>query len=395
MKGLVMGSTRFRCLLIAALCSLGLLAGATAVAATTGASANSATLTLSAKTKKALATQHAALRATKPATRKNATYGLPESSGKWNFVNGTGTLNFKGVLSVAIGKHSLKINSVSFSRPAKGNGQVTVKIAGKKVKLFTITGKPKIKQAATSETLTGMTAKLAKAGATRVDNRLHTSTFKTNQNFGSFSVTVSTSPITTSTSTTSPTSGAGTVTGASSTGAGVDFVPAFRSLLDSTGLSVAPLVPGSNGLPAPLGTTTIPGADGSSLTLPLNGSTAGGSFDAGTLTGTVPLSGGMELGNGQVSASLTNPSLTLGTGTEGSGLSFSVNGGPELKLFDIDTSQLEQAALPNGTLDLSGLLATLSSQGASTLNTVLGTNAFTTGQPVGGLTLIVPASQGS
>ena len=172
----------------------------------------------------------------------------------------------------------------------------------------------------------------------------------------------------------------------------MQFLPAFRSLLDSAGLSVTPLLPGSNGLPAPLGTTTIPGADGSSLTLPLNGGTAGGSFNQGTLTGTIPLSGGLQLDNGAISASLTNPTLTLGTGTEGSSLSFQLNGGPALKLFNIDTSQLVQAATPNGSIDLQGLLATLSSEGASTLNTVLGTNAFTTGQPVGGLSVILPQS---
>ena len=170
----------------------------------------------------------------------------------------------------------------------------------------------------------------------------------------------------------------------------MQFLPAFRSLLDSAGLSAIPLLPGSNGLPAPLGTTTIPGVDGSSVTLPLNGWTATGSFANGTLTGTIPLSGGLQLGNGTISASLTNPELTLGTGTEGSSLSFSLNGGPELKLFDIDTSQLQQAALPNGQLDLTGLLASLSSEGAASLNTVLGQNVFTTGQPVGGITLIVP-----
>jgi hypothetical protein len=50
--------------------------------------------------------------------------------------------------------------------------------------------------------------------------------------------------------------------------------------------------------------------------------------------------------------------------------------------------------LPNGTLDLQGLLATLSSEGASGLHTAVGRNVFTTRQPVGGLTLIVPASSG-
>jgi hypothetical protein len=389
-----MSSSRYRYLLLGALCSIALLVAATAYAATSGGNSNSATLTLSAKAQKALAGRHAALRAQSPATRKKASYALPESSGKWNFVTATGTLNFKGVLALAAGKHKFKINSVTFTRPAKGNGQLTVKLAGKKVKLFTITGRPKVKEAATSETLTGMTAKLAKPGATRLNQELGGSTFKTNQNFGSFSVTVTTSPITAATSAPGSSSGSGTVSGGSSTGAGVDFVPAFRSLLDTAGLSTIPLVPGSNGLPAPLGTTAIPGADGTSVTLPLAGGTAGASFNAGTLTGTIPLTGGLQLDNGQVSAALTNPELTLGTGTEGSSLSFSVNGQPDIKLFDIDTDQLEESALPNGTLDLQNLLATLSSEGASTLNTALGTNAFTTGQPVGGLTVIVPASQG-
>jgi hypothetical protein len=388
-----MSSPRYRCLLIGAVCSLALCAAATAVAATSGSSSPSANLTLSAKAQKALAGRHAALRAPWPAVRKKSSYALPESSGTWNFVNGTGTLNFKGVLSLVDGKRSFKINSVTFTRPASGNGQLTVKLAGKKVKLFTITGRPKITEAATSETLTGMTAKLAKPGATRLNKELGGSAFKTNQNFGSFSVTVTTSPITVATS--SPTAAAGApVTGASTSGAGLDFVPAFRQLLNTAGLSTLPLVPASNGLPAPLGTTTIPGADGSSVSLPLDGSTAGASFDDGTLTGTIPLSGGLQLDNGQISASLTNPELTLGTGTEGSDLSFSVNGGPEADLFDINTSDLEQSTLPNGELDLQNLLATLSSEGASSLNTALGTDAFTTGQPVGGLTLIVPASQG-
>ena len=384
-------SSRHRVIVIGAVCSLLVLAAATANAATASTKSNSATLTLSAKAKQTLARQHLALRALKPASRRNSNYVLPETSGKWNFVTATGTLNFKGVLSIVKGKGSNKINSVSFTRPPKGNGQLTVKLAGKNVKLFTVTGKPKVKRAATSETLSGMSAKLTKAGATRLNSLLGGSAFKTNQNFGSFTVTVSNSPVNGGSSKTS--SSGSPVTGSSSTGAGVRFMPAFRSLLDSAGLSAVPLVPASNGLPAPLGTTTIPGADGTSVTLPLAGGAASAGFSDGTLTGTIPLSGGLQLGNGQISASLTNPELTLGTGTEGSSLSFSLNGGPELKVFDIDTSQLEQSALPNGTIDLKGLLATFSSEGAASLNTALGTNAFTTTQPVGGLTLIVPNPQ--
>jgi hypothetical protein len=126
------------------------------------------------------------------------------------------------------------------------------------------------------------------------------------------------------------------------------------------------------------------------VTLPLPSGDAGLSFANGTLTGTIPLSGGIQLHNGQLSATITNPTLTLGTGTEGSTLSASLNGGPEIKLFDIDTTKLQQAATPNGGLSLSGLLAELSSEGASSLNQALGTDAFTTGQPIGGVTLILP-----
>lgn len=390
-----MTSARLRYSLLAVVIMVVLPLGATAFAASNGASkstsANAATLTLSVKAKRALARQHVTLRALKPATRRNSSYALPSTSGKWNFANATGTLHFKGVLAMALGKRAVKINSVTFTRPAKGSGKLTAKLAGHQVKLFTITGKARVKRSATSETISGLTAKLTKAGATKVDKALHRNAVKAGQSFGSFTVTVGTSPITTAGTTTGAgAAGAPGVTGASSTGAGVAFLPAFRSLLDSAGLSAIPILPGSNGLPAPLGTTTIPGLDGSSLTLPLNGGTAGGSFDQGTLTGTIPLSGGLQLGNGALSVSLTNPQLTLGTGTEGSSLSFQLNGGSEAKLFDIDTSQLEQSTLPNGSIDLQGLLATLSSEGSSSLNTLLGQNVFTTGQPVGGVSLILP-----
>ena len=389
-----MSSKRFRYSLLAVALMLPLSIGGAAVATAAGSSSkstNAATLTLSVKAQRSFARQHVNVRALRPATRRKSSYALPASSGKWNFTNATGTLNLKGVLAFAIQKRSVKINSVTFTRPAKGAGQLTVKVTGHKVELFTITGRAHVKRSNTSETISGLTAKLTKPGAARLNSALHSHAFGINQSFGSFTVTVSNSPVTG----TAGGAGAGSpVTGASSTGAGVSFVPAFRALLDSAGLDAVPLVPGSNGLPTPLGTTPIPGVDGSGVTLPLNGSTASAGFANGVLTGTIPLSGGLQLGSGALSASLTNPQVTLGTGTDGSSLSFQVNGGPEVKLFDLDTSKLKLSALPNGTLDLQNLLATLSSEGASSLNTALGRNLFTTGQPVGGVTLIVPNPQG-
>ncbi len=395
-----MSHVRLRLLLAAAVLALTLPLGADAFASTNGVAVTShsgdgATLTLSAKAKRSFAGQHVALTAQRPATRRKASYALPDNSGSWNFAKATGTLNLKGVLHIALGKRSVAMKSVTFTRPAKGNGLLTAKIAGRKVKLFTATGKVHVKQSGTTETLSGMTAKLTKPGATKIDKALRKNAFKANQAIGSFIVKVSTTALTGPGAAPGGTPGAPGVIPTSNSGVGVDFAPAFRSLLDSAGLSTLPLVPASGGLPAPIGTTSIPGADGTSLTLPLAGGTAGGSFDQGTLTGTIPLSGGLQLDNGNVSASLTNPELTLGTGTEGSSLSFQLNGGPEVKLFNIDTSQLEQAATPNGSLDLNGLLATLSSEGASTLNTILGQNVFTTGEPVGGISVILPAAASS
>lgn len=389
-----MSSKRLKYSLLAVLLMLPVSIGIAAVATAAGSSANSAssaTLTLSVKAKRTLARQHVTVRALRPATRRKSSYALPASSGKWNFTKATGTLNLKGVLAIAVRKRSVKMNSVTFTRPAKGAGQLTVKVAGHKVKLFTITGRAHVKRSSTSETITGLTAKLTKMGAARLNRALRTHALRKGQSFGSFTVKVSNSPVS---GTAGAPGAAAPVTGASSTGAGVAFVPAFRSLLDSAGLGAVPLVPGSNGLPAPLGTTPVPGLDGTSVTLPLNGSTGGASFSNGVLTGTIPLSGGLQLGNGALSVSLTNPQLTLGTGTEGSSLSFQVNGGPEVKLFDLDTTKLLQSALPNGTLDLQNLLATLSSEGAASLNAALGRNLFTTAQPVGGVTLIVPNPSG-
>ena len=163
-----MSHLRFRPLLLAAVLALMLPLGADAAASTntavTSQSGDGATLTLSAKAKRSFSGQHVSLTAQRPATRRKSTYALPDSSGKWNFAKATGTLNLKGVLHVVLGKRSVAMKSVTFTRPAKGNGQVTVKLAGHKVQLFTVTGKVKVKHSGATEILSGMTAKLTKAG---------------------------------------------------------------------------------------------------------------------------------------------------------------------------------------------------------------------------------------
>src|SRR6202000_1679022 len=136
------------------------------------------------------------------------------------------------------------------------------------------------------------------------------------------------------------------------------------------GLSVTPLGGAANSLLGGLSGVRLPMADGARVTLPGTGglTAASARFDDGTLTASVPLDGRVQLSNGTVSATLSDPVLQIGTGTDGSGLDLSINGGPEVKAFDIDTSKLVAAALPNGTLDLNGLLTELSSELSGTIN---------------------------
>src|SRR6202012_3205041 len=120
---------------------------------------------------------------------------------------------------------------------------------------------------------------------------------------------------------------------------------------------------------------SLPILDGSSGTLPGTGGVpaASAGFDNGVLPPSVPLDGGIQLSNGTISATLSDPVLQIGTGLDGSsGLYLSINGGPEVKAFDIDTSKLLAAALPNGTLDLNGLVVELSDELAGTINGLAG-----------------------
>jgi hypothetical protein len=293
-------------------------------------------------------------------------------------------------LRVKRGKRAQKLGTLVFTRGAKGGGQLTVKVRGKKMKIFTMAKKgAKAKTKGNRQTISKFTVTLTKPAATLLNKALKQKVFRAKQKLGSFVVTVSSK-----TTPTKPKPAPGAPgAGAPATGVGVSFARAIHSI---PGLSVTPLGDAAGTLPAPLGTTPIPVLDGTAVTLPLpTGGDAGLSFDNGTLTGTLPLSGGIQLDNGAASVTLTDPVLTLGTGMDGSSLSVSLNGGPEIKLLAIDTSKLLQSATPDGGLSLQGLLAELSSEGAASLNQLLGTNAFTTGQPIAGLSVILPNAPSS
>ncbi|HEY1508767.1 MAG TPA: hypothetical protein VGF93_07205 [Solirubrobacteraceae bacterium] len=348
-----------------------------------------ATLTFNKATSKSLKKAHVKLQAVKPSKHAKAGFVLPTKSGRWNFTAANGTLNLKGGLRLKLGKHSQTFGTLVFSRGAKGGAQLTIKSHGKKVKVFNMAKKGvKAKNKGNRQTVSKFTVTLTKQGANLINKALKHKVFKAKQKLGTFQVTISNATVTGK----PPVAGAPGTGAAPTSGVGISFA---RALDQIPGLSATPLGDASGTLPAPLGTTPIPVLDGTAVTLPIDGAQTTATFNQGTLTGTIPLSGGIQLDDGNASVSLTNPTLTLGTGTEGSTLSVSLNGGPEIKLFDIDTSQLEAAATPNGQLDLNGLLATLSSEAASSLNKLLGTNAFTTGMPIGGLTVILPQAPSS
>jgi hypothetical protein len=383
-----------------ALGAVGLWSVSTAVAATQTVTLKStkgdqATITLNKQTKKAFKKNHIALKTNKPATRKGNNANFPEKSGKWNFSNTSGNVTYNGVTRFVRGKKSVKLTKLSFTRTVKGKkstATLTAFFGKKKVTLLTLTGKVKVKLKGAKETVSGFTAKLSKKAASLLNKGLKHKSFKANQKIGSFSLTL-TSRATLVTHPPAP--GAPGTPGASASGVAVAFTPALESALGSSGLSVTPLGPAAGTVLGGLSGVTLPLGDGTSVTVPGIGGApaASAGFDNGTLTASVPLAGGLELSNGDASVTLTNAVLSIGTGTDGSsGLYFSLNGGPEIKLFDIDTAKLEAAALPGGVLDLNGLLTELSSELSGTINGLAGQQIVQPGQAAGLLSAILPSS---
>ncbi len=354
-----------------------------------------ATVTLNKQTKKALKKNHITFKTNKPAKRKGNNATFPEKGGKWNFSNTSGNVNYNGVTRFVSGKRTVKLTKLSFTRTVKGK-KSTAKLNaffGKKtVTLLTLTGKVKVKMKGAKETVSGFTAKLSKKAASMLNSRLKPKAFKANQKIGKFSLTL-TSHATLVTQPLPP--GAPGTPGANSPGVGLAFTPALESALSASGLSVTPLGPAANGVLGGVSGITLPVGDPSTVTVPgIGGAPAAtATYNNGTLTASIPLAGGLSLSNGDISVSLTNPVLSIATGIDGSsGLYFSLNGGPEVKLFDIDTSKLEAAALPGGMLDLNGLATELSSEMAATLNHLAGQQIAQPGQAAGILNLIIPSS---
>ena len=98
---------------------------------------------------------------------------------------------------------------------------------GHKVQLFTVTGKVKVKHSGATETLAGMTAKLTKAGATKLDKALHKNALTAGQAIGSFTVMVSNTPIAGPGACTTGSGAWSGVTPTSTSGVGLSLDPAL------------------------------------------------------------------------------------------------------------------------------------------------------------------------
>ena len=383
--------------------AVGLLSVSSAVAATSTVTLKStrgdqATITLNKQTKRQLSRNHITFKTSRPAKRKGNNATFPEKSGKWNFATTSGNVTYNGVTRFVRGKRSVKLTRLSFTRTVKGrrsSATLTAFFGKRKVTLLTLTGKVKVRMRGAKETVSGFAAKLSKKAASLLNSRLKHRTFKANQKIGSFSLTL-TSRATLVTQPLPPGApGAAGASSAGSPGVALAFTPAFEGALGASGLSVTPLGPAANSVLGGLSGVTLPIGDPSSVTVPGVGGTpaATASYDNGTLTASVPLAGGLDLNKGDISVSLTNPVLTVGTGIDGSsGLYVSIDGGPEVKVFDIDTSKLEAAALPGGVLDLNGLATELSNELAATINHLAGQQIVQPGQAAGLLSLIIPSS---
>jgi hypothetical protein len=353
---------------------LGLAAVPAAQAASTSVNVHAhagdrSTLKISNARKRDWKHQHVREQVLRPATHPGTISYFPQSAGSWNFAKATGSLSYTGAIRIRDGKHSVTLTKLHFTRTAKDKSSVTARVDGRTMRLLTLTGRTHVKRQGTRETLSGFTAHLTKQAARRIDTRLKHRVLNNNASLGSFAVSVSNHAATKA----PPVKPSGTV--------GLNLSPDLAQALLADGYHALPIAP-----------ATAAGLDGSSITLPdATGTGASASFNAGTLTGTVPLGGGLQLGTGATAVTLTNPELTLGTGTEGSSLSFDINGGPQAKLLDINTSALEQSTTANGQLSLTGLIATVSSQGAATLNALTGKDIVTPAQTAGRLTVIAPA----
>jgi hypothetical protein len=348
----------------AALGSTGFLAPQ-AIAAPSKVTGGRTALTLTAGGKKVLKKKHVKLAARKPGSTSGRTYRLPVKSGsKFDFGNNRGTLTQRGSLRFKHGRRTAVISGLKITLGK--NGKVVAKVGGKKMTLAVLSrSKQRVRSSRANRSVGNIRFRLTKKAAKRINRKLRVKAVGARKPIGSLGVRVH-----------KPATGApgtGPATDAPTTGAAkIGFGPGVSSQLEDAGLQPSAL-PGADQLP-----------DGT-LNLPV----AGATIDPQTGTGTVDLSGGIQLGEGDHAVTIDNPQIVINADSQGA-LYANVNG-VRVKLAELEGSGLNEL-LQQGATELSNLLVTLSPEGAAALNEAGGISLFVPGTPFGDISLTLPSS---
>ena len=113
----------------------------------------------------------------------------------------------------------------------------------------------------------------------------------------------------------------------------------------------------------------------------------GGEVDSETLAGTIDHSGGLEFSAGKTSVALTDFVVDTAAGT----LTATTPDGADLVTLDLDLSGLERSDEPDGSIVASGIVATLSKDGAKALNQAFDVDLFEGGLAIGDVTVTATA----
>jgi hypothetical protein len=341
-----------------------------ALAAPSKVKSGRTTLTLTNAGKKALKKHHIKLAVRKPGTVNGRSYRLPVKSGKYDFRSNKGSLTQRGSLQLRRGRRVVVVRTVKVTLSKKS--KVVAKVNGRKITLAALKRtKQRVTSSGSQRKVERIQLRLTKAAAKRVNRKLGVHSFKKKSVFAKLSVRLK-----------RPGAGGGNGNGVG--GPGTSAAPDDTTSAAKIGL--APAVAGAlaeNGLDP----SALPGADllpDGTLSLPV----AGVNIDPQTGTGTIDLSGGIQLGEDDNAITITDPQIVVNADT--SGLYANVNGA-RVKLLDLDSSGLAEA-LQGGAKQLSDLLVSLSPEGADALNQAGGISLFVPGTPFGDISLTIPGS---
>jgi hypothetical protein len=289
---------------------------------------------------------------------------MPVKAGSYDFGTNRGTVTQGGSLRIKRGRHVVTVSAIRVTLGKKS--KVVAKVAGRKLTLATLArSKQKVKSSKVNRSVANISFRLSAAATKRINKKLGRRVLSAKRSLGTLSVRVhkpaGTDPTTT------------TTVPADSSAAKIGFAPALSQSLAEAGLTPAAL-PGSEQLP-----------DGS-ISLPVTSA----NIDPQTGSGTVDLAGGLTLGSGDNAITVDQPQIVIG-GSE-QGLYGAVNG-VRVKLANLDKSGLAEA-IKNGTTQLTGILTSLSPEGAAALNEAGGVSLFLPGTPFGDLSISLP-SEGS